>query len=68
MSEFFKIVVRQLKKYKLELVRVKKVGWTKGSTEAVENCMFFYGNENANNCLGTGFCLQERNTAAFCTR
>jgi hypothetical protein len=36
-------------------VGVQDVRWEKGDTVRAGDCIFFYGKENENNQLGTGF-------------
>jgi hypothetical protein len=45
---------------KLDLVGVKEVCWEKGGTEWAEDCTFFYGEENEDHQLGTGFFVRKR--------
>jgi hypothetical protein len=47
------IVVRQLARYKLDLVGVQEVRWDKGGTARAEDCTF-YRKGNENHLLGTG--------------
>jgi exonuclease III len=54
-SDYLKTVSGELAKYKLDLVGVQEVRWDKGGTEPAGDCTFFYGNENADHHLGTGF-------------
>jgi hypothetical protein len=51
---FLMTVSRELSKYKLDLVGVQ-VRWEGGGTEPAGECTFFYGKENENHELGTGF-------------
>jgi exonuclease III len=50
-----KTVARELGKYKLDLVGVQEVRWEKGGTEQAEGYTLFYGQENGDHQLGTGF-------------
>jgi hypothetical protein len=54
-----KIVVRELVKYKLDLVAIQEVRWDSSGSEVADHCTFFVGNENVNHCLGTGFFIQK---------
>jgi hypothetical protein len=46
-----KTTASKLKKYSSDLVTVQEVGWDNDSSEPVDNCIFFYGNGNANHYL-----------------
>jgi hypothetical protein len=50
-----KMVERELRKYKLDLMGVKEVRWEKGGTELAEDYTFFCGARNEEDQLGTGF-------------
>jgi exonuclease III len=52
-------IVRELARYKLDLVGVQEVGWDKGGTSRAGDCTFFYGKGNENK-LGTGFFVHQR--------
>jgi hypothetical protein len=48
-------VASKISKYKLHLVGVHEVRWDGGDTEPAGEYTFFYGKENENQELGTGF-------------
>jgi hypothetical protein len=48
-------VLRELLRYKLDLVGVQEVTWEGGGTEPAGEYTFFYGNGNENHELGTAF-------------
>jgi exonuclease III len=59
-SGSLKTVARELEKYKLALVGVQEVRWDKSGTERAEDYKFFYGAENEDHQLGTGFFVHKR--------
>jgi hypothetical protein len=52
-------VVRELVRYKLDLVGVQDVRWDEGGTVRKEDYIFFYGKENEKYQLGTGFFVRQ---------
>jgi hypothetical protein len=56
--------VRELGKHKLELVSVQEVRWEKSDTEQAEDYTLFYGEENGDHQLGTGFFVHKRIASA----
>jgi exonuclease III len=45
-ADSLKTVVRELGKYKVDLMGVQEVRWKKGGTERAEDCTLFYGKGN----------------------
>jgi hypothetical protein len=58
------MVVRELGKYKLDLVGVQEVRWDKGGTEQAEDYTFFYGVRNEDHQLGTRICAWENHISS----
>jgi hypothetical protein len=56
-------VLRELARYKLDLVGVQVI-WEGGGTEPVGEYTFFYRKANENHELGTGFFVHKRITSA----
>jgi exonuclease III len=59
-----KTVVREMGKYKLDLVGVQEVRWEKDGIERAEEYTFFYGQGNGDHQLGTGFLVHKRIVSA----
>ena len=59
--------VRELTRYKSDLVGVQEVRWDKGGTIRVGHHNFFYGKGNENHQLGTGFIVHHRIVLAVMT-
>jgi hypothetical protein len=59
-----KVVVRELGKYRLDLVGVQEVSWEKRSTDWAEDYKFFYGQGNGDHQLWTGLFIHKRIVSA----
>jgi hypothetical protein len=53
-------LVKEILKYKLDLVGVQEVRWDRGGTEPAGKYTFIYGKGIENYELGTGFFVHER--------
>ena len=53
-------VVRELARYKLDLLGVQEVRWDKGETARAGDYTFVYGKGNENHQFGTGFFVHRR--------
>jgi hypothetical protein len=53
-------VLKELSKYKLDLVGVQVVRWKGSGTEPAGEYTYFYGKGNKNHELGTGFFVHKR--------
>ena len=57
-------VVRELVRYKLDLVGLQEVRWDKGGIVRAEDYTLFYGKGNGIHQLGTGFFVGHRLVSA----
>jgi hypothetical protein len=58
-------VLRELARYKFDLVGEQKVRWEGGGTKPAGEYTFFYGKGNENHELGTGFFVHKRIISAL---
>jgi exonuclease III len=63
----FMTVATEVSKCKSDSVGVQEVRWDRGGTEPAGEYTFFYGKENDNHKLGTGFFVQKRIMSAVTT-
>jgi hypothetical protein len=59
-----KTVAKELRKNKLDLVGVQDVRWEESGTERADDYIFFCGERNNCNRLGTGFLVLKRIVSA----
>jgi hypothetical protein len=52
-------VSRELLRYRLDLVAMQEVSWEDSGTAPARKYIFFYGKENENHELGTGFSVHK---------
>ena len=57
------LAVRELARYKLDVVGVQEVRWDKGGTVGTGDYNIFYGKVNENSQLGTGFFTPQNNVS-----
>jgi hypothetical protein len=57
-------VVRELARYKLDLVGVQEIRWEKGGISRVGGYTFLYGKGNEYHQLGTGFLYTPKNNTS----
>jgi hypothetical protein len=57
--------VKEISKYKLDLVRVQEVRRDRGGTKSAGEYTFFYGKRNENHGLGTAFFIYKKIISAI---
>jgi hypothetical protein len=64
-ADFLMTVLRELSRYRLDLVGVREVRWHGSGTEPAGEYTLFYGKRNENHDLGTGNFVQENHTSSL---
>ena len=64
MTGSLRAAVRELTRYKLDLVGVQEVRWDKGGTVRAGDYNFYYGKGNENHHMGTGFFAHHKRVTA----
>jgi hypothetical protein len=60
-----KTVASDLAKCNLDLVALQEVRWVKVGSQPADDYKFFYGNENVNHHLGTGFFVHKTHFSSY---